>query len=274
MSKRGSLVVVGTGIKLGAQATLEARQWIESAERVLHVVADGPVARWIEKLNANAESLNDLYAAGKPRLQTYMDMVDAILNEVRARYRVCAVFYGHPGVFVYPSHEAVAQAREEGYRAWMTPGVSAEDCLFADIGVDPASQGCQSYEATNFLLRKRRFDPCAALILWQIGVIGDASVREPKTFNEGGLSALIRVLAEHYESAHEVIVYEAAQWPICAPRIQCVALSELQTARISPLSTLYVPPKTSPPRDEEMFQRLGIERDLVGTIRPRPFRAT
>jgi len=31
----------------------------------------------------------------------------------------------------------------------MLPGISAEDCLVADLGIDPASSGCQSYEAND-----------------------------------------------------------------------------------------------------------------------------
>ena len=54
-------------------------------------------------------------------------------------------------VFVQPSHESIAIARLEGFSARMLPGISAEDCLFADIGLDPGKDGCQSFEATDFL---------------------------------------------------------------------------------------------------------------------------
>ena len=40
----------------------------------------------------------------------------------------------HPGVYVAPSHETVLRARAEGYPARMLPGISSEDCLFADLG--------------------------------------------------------------------------------------------------------------------------------------------
>jgi hypothetical protein len=57
-----------------------------------------------------------------------------------------------------------------GVSARMLPGVSAEDNLIADLGVDPA--GLQSYEATGFLVYKYRFDTSAGLVLWQVGVLG------------------------------------------------------------------------------------------------------
>lgn len=253
----GRLTVVGTGIKLVAHTTLEVRQAIEGADKVLYVVADSVMGHWIERLRPGAESLLHLYGPGKDRRDTYDEMVERILECVRVGQHVCAVFYGHPGVFVYPSHEAVRLARKEGYEAWMAAGISAEDCLFADLGVDPSSQGHQSYEATNFLVRKRRFDPHAGLILWQIGVIGDRSVRKAGTFNEEGLATLIEVLLEDYRAEHEVIVYEAAQWTIAKPSAQRVALANLGGARITPISTLYVPPKPGIPVDLELAARLG-----------------
>ena len=60
------------------------------------------------------------------------------------------------------------QARAEGFNARMLPGISAEDCLFANLGADPGTHGCQSFEATSFLLRKPKFDTLTHLILWQI----------------------------------------------------------------------------------------------------------
>lgn len=256
----GSLAVVGTGIKLVAHTTIEARQRIQNAEKLLYVGADPALDRWLSDLNPAAESLNGLYRTRKPRRQTYEEMVQAILAYVRQGYQVCAVFYGHPGVFVYPSHRAIKLARQEGFDAWMAPGISAEDCLFADLGVDPAIAGCQSYEATNFLVRRRSVDPYAALILWQIGVIADQSVRKAGTYNKPGIDVLIDVLSEIYGPRHGVIVYRAAEWPICDPYIKSVTVEKLHQGGITPLSTLYVPAKKGMPIDDEMVQRLKLRR--------------
>ena len=137
-----------------------------------YVVADPIAATRLESLNRNARSLTELYRAGVPRRRIYEEMVDEILGPVRDGKRVCAVFYGHPGVYVEPSHEAVRRAREEGFEARMLPGVSAEDCLVADLGVDPGESGWQSWEATSFLLHGFRPDPTAGLVLWQVDGIG------------------------------------------------------------------------------------------------------
>ena len=95
------------------------------------------------------------------------------MTEVRAGKRVCGVFYGHPGVFAWSPHKVIEVARAEGFQAHMEPGISAEDCLYADLGIDPGRFGCQHFEASQLLFYERRIDPTAYLVLWQVGLVGD-----------------------------------------------------------------------------------------------------
>ena len=132
------LIVVGTGIRTTGQLTIETIACMQRADQLFYVVADPIAEEVIRRLCPDgAESLYGLYGEGKPRPQTYQEMVDRVLASVRAGQRTVAAFYGHPGVFAYSLHESIRRARAEGYRARMLPGISAEDCLFADLGVDP-----------------------------------------------------------------------------------------------------------------------------------------
>src|SRR2546430_12234219 len=128
---RGSLTIVGTGIRPPLHTTTEAMRCIERADRVLYLLAEAAPSRWIHDRNPSARSLAPLYLEHERRSDVYEAIVEEILALVRADLRVCAALYGHPGVFVSPSHEAIARARAEGYPARMLPGISAEDCLFA-----------------------------------------------------------------------------------------------------------------------------------------------
>jgi uncharacterized protein YabN with tetrapyrrole methylase and pyrophosphatase domain len=240
--KPGTLTVVGTGLFGVGHATPESLAHIESAQKLFHLVVD-PVSRaWIEELNPTAESLFDSYADGRFRPDSYEEMVERILAPVERGVDVCAAFYGHPGVLVHPSHEAIARARALGHTARMLPGISSEDCLFADLGVDPAARGCQSFEATDFLVRRRKFDPDSPLVLWQIGAIGVATYRNITLWSPDGLQILADSLSERYPREHEVTVYEAPRFAISEPRLERLPLCELARARVSTSSTLYVPP--------------------------------
>jgi uncharacterized protein YabN with tetrapyrrole methylase and pyrophosphatase domain len=257
--RSGSLTVVGTGIRL-SQLSLEARISIESADKVLYSVADVVTESAIKKLNSTAESLQPFYGPDKHCLVTYEEMVERILLFVRKGLDVCAVFYGHPGIFVYSSHEAIRIARQEGFRATMLPAPSSEDCLFADLGIDPAEHGCQSFEATDFLIRRRKFDTRSPLILWQIAHVGNW--KPEKMECSAGIKILVDTLKEHYGARHPAILYQAAQYSSCDPIIQRVPLGRIQQASITSVTTLFIPPKSLAKPDYEMVDRLGIPRDF------------
>ena len=190
LRKDGSLTVVGTGMLIAGQVTQEALSAMEAAEKLYFLVTDIVTSRWLGQLNPSAESLYGCYADGKPRAETYAEMVSLILGPLREGRRVVAAFYGHPGIFVAPSHEAIRQAKAEGFSAQMLPGISAEDCLFADLAIDPGERGCQSFEATDFLLRRRLFDPTSALVLWQVGGIGVFDFHSRALWSRQGLAVL------------------------------------------------------------------------------------
>jgi uncharacterized protein YabN with tetrapyrrole methylase and pyrophosphatase domain len=250
----GSLYFVGTGLRLG-QATMEAVEHIKKADKVLHIVAEQDTINWLKSLHPNVETLARYYAKGKPRRESYDQMVDRILYFVRDGFRVCVVFYGHPGVFVDPSHRALKIAREEGYHAEMLPGVSAEDCLFAELGVDPANDGCQSFEATRFLKAKYSFDVRSNLVLWQVGVIGFRAFRFPYVETRG-VPVLVDYLLPFYGPDHVVTLYEAAMFVGETAKITRVPLGELNGSHVTPMATLLVPPKGAAVADEEMSSKL------------------
>jgi uncharacterized protein YabN with tetrapyrrole methylase and pyrophosphatase domain len=250
----GSLTCVGIGIQFGVHAPDGARRAIAGADAVFHLAGDHATAAWLKTLNPSAESLHDHYQLGKPRMAAYEGIVERVLAEVRAGKTVCFVTYGHPGVFAYPTHEALRRARDEGYHASMLPAVSAIDCLFADLGVDPGRHGFQCYEATDFLARQRIFDPASTLVLLQVGLVGDPTHQD--VYGRAGLPLLAEVLERSYGRDHEVVIYEAARFPVCEPTIQRMPLAKMIDARISAASTLYVPPKGSAPLDADMLARL------------------
>jgi uncharacterized protein YabN with tetrapyrrole methylase and pyrophosphatase domain len=266
--KRASLVVVGTGIQWAGQTTLAAQRAIEEAESVLFAVADPWAARWIQGLHPGAESLPYPQDEEGPRRRIYRAMVERILAELRLERAVCAVFYGHPGVLTEPSHAAVKAARAEGFEARMLPGVSSLDCLYADLGVDPGRDGCLVHEATDFLLRRRSFDPHAALILCQLGLVGHRGPydRARPERVRAGLRLLAEALAARLPADHPVTIYEAATHPLSPARAETIPLAALPDAEVSEISTLYVPPERPAPIDERVALLLGIE--LGGEVPP------
>lgn len=252
------LVVVGTGIRFYGQLTLEAKVEIEKAEKLLYLVNEPLTEAWLQQANNSAESLFPFYRQpGERREENYRRIADYILMQLRSGLNVCAVFYGHPGVFAMPPHMTIRDARQEGYEAVMLPGISAEDCLFADIGIDPGVRGCQSFEATDFLLRRRIWDPTAHLILWQVASVGNLQMG-PDRHVSSRQQVLIDELVRVYPPGHGVVLYEASLYPGVASRISWISLSDLPLVKTSPVSTLYIPPMAERATDMAIAEKLGL----------------
>jgi precorrin-3B methylase len=256
MSRAGSLVCVGTGMTLGSHLTPLARSYIESSDVVFAAMSDGLTELWLTGLHRDVRSLQHLYRKGRSRLETYRRMVESLMGEVRSGQRVCGAFYGHPGVFAWPSHKAIETARREGFLAHMEPGISAADCLYAELGIDPGRFGCQHFESTQFMLYRRVIDPASYLVLWQVGTAGDSSLARFGT-TDAYRQVLVDILARDYDLDHEVIAYRAATLPTQRSRIDRMRLRDLPRASTDMQVTLIVPPARALRRDEEVGRRLA-----------------
>lgn len=234
------LVVVGSGIQFGRHLSSRCLSEIQEAERVF-VLTDGAAHAMIAELRPDLIDLRVHYAPGKDRRQTYREMDAAIMAEVRAGKRVCAVFYGHPGVFADVPHAVIRKAREAGFSARMEPGISSEACLYADLGIDPGRSGVQSIEATQFLLEDRQIDTRSLLLLWQVALTGDTACTRFHAEPEE-LERLVERLLLDYPADHEVILYEATRLPIEPFRADRLALRDLASAHYEEYTTLVIPP--------------------------------
>jgi hypothetical protein len=256
--RKGSLACVGVGMTLGAHLAPRARSHIEQADVVFAAMSDPLVELWVQGMNADVRSLQPFYGQGKPRTETYREMIEAMLAEVRAGKRVCGAFYGHPGVFAQVAHRAIAQAREDGHEAEMEAAVSAEDCLYADLGIDPGTYGCQHYEASQFMFYKRRIDLSAYLVLWQIGLAGDRTLARFSSTGPELRRVLLEILVEQgYGLTDAAIAYEAATLPISAPRMERLMLGDLPEAELRLETTLVIPPVRRMERNLEIAERLA-----------------
>ncbi|WP_444994184.1 SAM-dependent methyltransferase [Aliikangiella sp. IMCC44359] len=255
MPKNGSFVCVGTGITLGAHITPKAKGYIENADVVFVAVSDGVVEKWIEQMNPNVKSLQVYYAEGKSRKMTYRQMQQVMMSEVREGKNVCGAFYGHPGVFALAPHKTVKQALKEGFYAHMEPGISAEDCLYADLGIDPGALGCQHYEASQLLFYKRYIDTSAYLILWQVGIVGDKTHFKFST-GRAYREIFLNELLKYYPADHNVLLYEAPTLPINHSRIEEISLELIIDTQLNPETTLVLPPCQPLVENKEVTSRL------------------
>jgi precorrin-3B methylase len=255
----GKLVCVGTGMRMAGQLTPLSKSYIESFDIVFAAVPNIFTREWLKGVAKEFVCILDHYEEakidGKTRRDTYRRMADTILAEVRAGKRVCAAFYGHPGIFACISHMAIADARREGFAAHMEPGISALDCLVADLGIDPGNTGMVSMEATQFMIFQRVIDPTALFVVWQIGIAGDLTLKRYDT-ETAHLQIIVDKLARTYSLDHEVILYEAATHALEQTRAEKIRLGDLPTASLKQHTTLVIPPAQSMQYDADVMSQL------------------
>jgi uncharacterized protein YabN with tetrapyrrole methylase and pyrophosphatase domain len=253
----GSLVIVGTGIKFLSHLTVEAKTHIQSCYKLLYLVNEPVMEEWLQKNHNNSENLKDIYTSHPTRLECYKAIADYVIASMLPEETICFVLYGHPCVFALPAIYIDEKLDKSKCDFKILPGISAEDCLYADLMIDPGQKGCQSYEATDFLIYQRKVDVRSHLILWQVGVIGLLG-RDETYNNHIGINLLIDVLIKLYSSLHEVFIYQAAQYPYCEPFIEKVKLLDLSSAEIPRLATMYIPPFLLSEPDNKILEQLAI----------------
>jgi uncharacterized protein YabN with tetrapyrrole methylase and pyrophosphatase domain len=240
----GSLILVGSGIKFHCHLTQEAKMYIEQADSVLYLVNEPLMQQWIEKYARSAQSLDEVYHAFTKRIDAYHAITRVILDEIAKNLHVCVVLYGHPCVFSKPGLDAARIAKSKGYATQILPGISAADCLFADLMIDPGNVGCQLYEASDFLFNDKKIDARAHLLLWQIDAIGVID-QSSLTCGAKVLQDLTAMLLKYYPAHHAAVLYEAAQYPHFDPIVEHILLQQLPYQRLSRLTTLYLSPLVS-----------------------------
>jgi len=122
----------------------------------------------------------------------------------------------------------------------MIPGVSAVDCMFADLEFDPAQYGCVMLEASDYVLTNRKVDTTVPLVLWQVGVV---CVRE---FSFGKSNNNVDLLKERllvdYNPDHPIICYVASTLAGSNPQVQVGTIDNLELLDINASTTCLIKP--------------------------------
>ena len=153
-----------------------------------------------------------------------------------------------------------------GIVADILPGISHEDSLFSDLGIDPYYYGgCQTLGATDFLLFNRQLITDSHVVMRHIGSIGEQGFTT-RGVAPNNLSVLINQLQKVYGPDYSVVHYYPSQYPTCKPFIDRRPLSEFLKPEIlktiMPFSTFYMAPMKTTTINGAMAVQLGLVTDL------------
>lgn len=261
MSKGESPVdiyIIGTGMVGYSQMTIEAQSTLEAAERIYLVHYQDTVYEYMEE-HAETIPLTAEYTEGEARQHTYDRMAEQVLDGAEElEGPVVFALYGHPMVFVSPTRWVLDRAPDRGLEVEVLPGISSMDCLYTDIGLDPAAHGLQMIGATDLLLRDYEIQPNMPAMIWQIGsvetVLYNTADNDPKRFTR-----IREYLQQYYPDDHIVYLLQTATYPITESKQIEFTLEEFEQMhdRINDIQTLYVPPAEKPEVvNQELYEKL------------------
>lgn len=169
---------------------------------------------------------------------------------------VTLALYGHPLIFSYPPFLVKEMAKRMSLHTKTLPGISALDCLFVDLGIDPAMNGIQMFEATELLPRNRPLFTDVPAVLWQVGALetGLFSTR-PSTAER--FTRFTMHLLKFYNPDHNVFAVHSSTHPLLRPEIFRFQIDEMESyaPALHAGFTLYIPPVTMRPiADQQLVQ--------------------
>jgi uncharacterized protein YabN with tetrapyrrole methylase and pyrophosphatase domain len=243
------IYIVGLGIVAVRHVTREVEAALRRSNEILFLAKAFGIDDYLRRMCPRVTDLHSAaYSEGGGRLNSYHVMAARVLDAAIKHPPVTFALYGHPMVFVYPSRQILEAAGILGLRVQVLPGISAMDCLFVDLALDPALEGLQMYEATDLLLRERPLQPDVPCLLWQVGAVETRLYTEARSRPER-FTRIKNYLLRFYPPDHKVIAVYSATHPFARSHLTAFALNDIETVheKLHQSVTLYVPSVTARP---------------------------
>jgi hypothetical protein len=237
------LYIVGLGVLNVDHVTRETEALIRDSNEVLYLDTGVATHAYLESLCPRVTSLFETsYEEGRQRINAYHRMSAQVLDAALDHPPVTFAIQGHPVIGVYAPFLIKDMARLLDLEILILPGISAMDCLVAELMVDPCVTGMQMFEATDLLLRRRVLQPDVPALIWQIGCVETRLhttwISKPERFER-----LRAHLLRFYPPEHQVQALYSAPHPLARSTIYRFALQDIcQHAHLlHPGFTLFVP---------------------------------
>ncbi len=249
--------IFGLGLSYYSDLTQHIGPVVKDSDIVFILASDVSTVAHVKTLNDNVVNLFQFYEDGKSRLDTYDEIVRVLIEGAKSHHKVSVLVYGHPTLFVNPIPRFIEEAKFEAFNVEIVPGASAEDWLFAALGIDPSSHGWLSFEATNFLLYNRRADPSAYLVLWQAGALGILDYRFEDNVSSDLISLLKDKLNDSFTDDACCVAFEASPFLAVAHRIEEFQLRDIQSVSLTKRTTMLIWPQEDLIADPKILTALA-----------------
>lgn len=241
------IYIAGTGTVGYRQLTEEVKEAFKKSETIYLLHHQELVKEYLDEEFARVVDVSDEYNEEEVRSNTYQRIADRVLEGALGEHSGPVTFatYGHPMLFVDSSRILMEEAPSRDLDVEVMPGTSALDCLYTDIGLDPAINGLQIYDATDILVREADLNPRTPAMILQIGSVESVLYSTRKSKPER-FTNIKNHLQQFYPDDHEVYLLQTATFPISDSEQTGFELQNFDTEQVSEqvrhIHTLYIPP--------------------------------
>lgn len=240
--REGAVYVMGLGVRLVAQITLESNFILKQMDHIFHAEDDSRVSEYIQSLGCTEMSLRYLYKEGKSRELAYQEMCDAIITSANEGLKCAYLTAGNPtflNTVVFKLRESTAR---EQIPFFAYSGVSSIDALITDLSIPMEVTGLQCYEATHFVRMRPMIDKQVPLVLFQPAVVEAFEVHYTRGAYLPGVRILRDYLIELYDPNEKWVLLRSGMSNNDSPIISKGILAELvDKARDLEMGTLVIP---------------------------------
>lgn len=256
--------VVGCGNRFPNDFTLEMLAVLRRCTRLFGV----PPLRAPEFGIPEMESLMHLYGPDKPRLHTYAEMLDIVLDAASTNPPVGFFTYGSAMVGTFVAHRILEVAHSRGLTVHVTNAVSSFDGIWADVNIEPF-YGLEIWEASGFVrlgiepnTRANLLLPQAPMFDVTVGIDPDELTMQRSSTITDLRDHLLRFYpADH--AVHYVKIGSGAGPHLVGPDIETVLLGDLDHPGRQQASTLLVPRLRS-----HQLTRFDFSSPAIATSQP------
>jgi precorrin-6B methylase 1 len=265
------IYIVGLGVLNVDHLTRETERVIRHSNEVLYVDTGVATRRYLESLCPRVTSLFETsYAEDAHRLGAYGQMAARVLDAALCHAPVTFAMHGHPIVGVYAPFLIRDMAGLLGLEVLVLPGISAMDCLFAELMVDPCVIGMQMFEATDLLLRRRPLQADVPLLIWQIGCV-ETTLHSTRVSKPERFERLRAHMLRFYPPQHQATAAYSTPHPLMPSTVYRFALADLcrHAHLLHAGFTLFVPPvHVRPVEDQELLRQMDRPDHLARITHP------
>lgn len=259
------IYIVGLGVLNVDQITHQAQRAIKRCREVLYVDTGIATGAYLEGLCPRITSLYEMsYQETGHRLNAYYQMAARVVEAALDHPPVAFAMHGHPIVGTYAPFLIQDMAGLLSLEVEVQPGISAMDCLCAELMLDPTVAGLQMYEATDLLLRRRPLQRDVPAMIWQVGCV-ESRLHTMRVSKPTRFERLRDHLLRYYPPAHEVTAAYSSPHPLLPSALHRFTLGALceQAPLLHAGFSLLIPAVADRPiEDYDLRQRLDSKEHL------------